>query len=178
MEKKIILTGGGSAGHVTPNLALLPQLLAEGIEVHYIGTADGIERTILSERKDVTYHIISSGKLRRYFSWKNFTDPFRVMRGLFQARRVMREVKPAAVFSKGGFVSVPVVIAAHGKHIHVSATENIYQLYRLVHLHITTHMNKHAIAHKQCIQRHGGIAGGGHCVIVPFQDSRTVLLGL
>ena len=90
MEKKIILTGGGSAGHVTPNLALLPQLLAEGIEVHYIGTADGIERTILSERKDVTYHIISSGKLRRYFSWKNFTDPFRVMRGLFQARRVMR----------------------------------------------------------------------------------------
>ena len=126
MEKKIILTGGGSAGHVTPNLALLPQLLAEGIEVHYIGTADGIERTILSERKDVTYHIISSGKLRRYFSWKNFTDPFRVMRGLFQARRVMREVKPAAVFSKGGFVSVPVVIAAHGKHIPVVTHESDY----------------------------------------------------
>ena len=126
MEKKIVLTGGGSAGHVTPNLALLPQLLAEGIEVHYIGTADGIERTILSERKDVTYHIISSGKLRRYFSWKNFTDPFRVMRGLFQARRVMREVKPAAVFSKGGFVSVPVVIAAHGKHIPVVTHESDY----------------------------------------------------
>lgn len=126
MEKKIILTGGGSAGHVTPNLALLPQLLAEGIEVHYIGTADGIERTILSERKDVTYHIISSGKLRRYFSWKNFTDPFRVMRGLFQARRVMREVNPAAVFSKGGFVSVPVVIAAHGKHIPVVTHESDY----------------------------------------------------
>ena len=126
MEKKIILTGGGSAGHVTPNLALLPQLLAEGIEVHDIGTADGIERTILSERKDVTYHIISSGKLRRYFSWKNFTDPFRVMRGLFQARRVMREVKPAAVFSKGGFVSVPVVIAAHGKHIPVVTHESDY----------------------------------------------------
>ena len=126
MEKKIILTGGGSAGHVTPNLALLQQLLAEGIEVHYIGTADGIERTILSERKDVTYHIISSGKLRRYFSWKNFTDPFRVMRGLFQARRVMREVKPAAVFSKGGFVSVPVVIAAHGKHIPVVTHESDY----------------------------------------------------
>ena len=126
MEKKIILTGGGSAGHVTPNLALLPQLLAEGIEVHYFGTADGIERTIFSERKDVTYHIISSGKLRRYFSWKNFTDPFRVMRGLFQARRVMREVKPAAVFSKGGFVSVPVVIAAHGKHIPVVTHESDY----------------------------------------------------
>ena len=126
MEKKIILTGGGSAGHVTPNLALLPQLLAEGIEVHYIGSADGIESTILSERKDVTYHIISSGKLRRYFSWKNFTDPFRVMRGLFQARRVMREVKPAAVFSKGGFVSVPVVIAAHGKHIPVVTHESDY----------------------------------------------------
>mgnify|MGYP000794647619 CR=1 FL=1 len=126
MEKKIILTGGGSAGHVTPNLALLPQLLAEGVEVHYIGTADGIERTILSGRKDITYHIISSGKLRRYFSWKNFTDPFRVMRGMFQARRVMREVKPAAVFSKGGFVSVPVVIAAHGRHIPVVTHESDY----------------------------------------------------
>ena len=117
MNKKIILTGGGSAGHVTPNLALVPQLLAEGMEVHYIGTADGIERTIVSKREDVSYHIISSGKLRRYFSWKNFTDPFRVLRGVFQARRIMREVKPALVFSKGGFVSVPVVMAARGKHI-------------------------------------------------------------
>ena len=126
MEKKIILTGGGSAGHVTPNLALLPQLQAEGIEVHYIGTADGIERTIVSERSDITYHVISSGKLRRYFSWKNFTDPFRVLRGMFQARRIMREVKSAAVFSKGGFVSVPVVIAAHGKHIPVVTHESDY----------------------------------------------------
>ena len=126
MEKKIILTGGGSAGHVTPNLALLPQLQAEGIEVHYIGTADGIERTIVSERSDITSHVISSGKLRRYFSWKNFTDPFRVLRGMFQARRIMREVKPAAVFSKGGFVSVPVVIAAHGKHIPVVTHESDY----------------------------------------------------
>lgn len=126
MEKKIILTGGGSAGHVTPNLALLPQLQAEGIEVHYIGTADGIERTIVSERSDITYHVIASGKLRRYFSWKNFTDPFRVLRGMFQARRIMREVKPAAVFSKGGFVSVPVVIAAHGKHIPVVTHESDY----------------------------------------------------
>ena len=126
MEKKISLTGGGSAGHVTPNLALLPQLQAEGIEVHYIGTADGIERTIVSERSDITYHVISSGKLRRYFSWKNFTDPFRVLRGMFQARRIMREVKPAAVFSKGGFVSVPVVIAAHGKHIPVVTHESDY----------------------------------------------------
>ena len=126
MEKKSILTGGGSAGHVTPNLALLPQLQAEGIEVHYIGTADGIERTIVSERSDITYHVISSGKLRRYFSWKNFTDPFRVLRGMFQARRIMREVKPAAVFSKGGFVSVPVVIAAHGKHIPVVTHESDY----------------------------------------------------
>ena len=126
MEKKIILTGGGSAGHVTPNLALLPQLQAEGIEVHYIGTADGIERTIVSERSDITYHVISSGKLRRYFSWKNFTDPFRVLRGMFQARRIMREVKPAAVFSKGGFVSVPVVIAAHGKLIPVVTHESDY----------------------------------------------------
>ena len=126
MNKKIILTGGGSAGHVTPNLALVPQLLAEGMEVHYIGTADGIERTIVSKREDVSYHIISSGKLRRYFSWKNFTDPFRVLRGVFQARRIMREVKPALVFSKGGFVSVPVVMAARGKHIPVVTHESDY----------------------------------------------------
>ncbi|MDD6045783.1 MAG: undecaprenyldiphospho-muramoylpentapeptide beta-N-acetylglucosaminyltransferase [Clostridia bacterium] len=115
MTKTIILTGGGSAGHVTPNLALLPRLKAEGYTVHYIGTADGIEKGLVSHREDVTYHEISAGKLRRYFSLKNFTDPFRVIKGIFQARRVIKEVRPDVVFSKGGFVSVPVVIAAKGK---------------------------------------------------------------
>ena len=115
MTKTIILTGGGSAGHVTPNLALLPRLKAEGFEVHYIGTADGIEKNLVADREDITYHAIAAGKLRRYFSLKNFTDPFRVVKGMFQARRIIKKVKPDVVFSKGGFVTVPVVMAAKGK---------------------------------------------------------------
>lgn len=114
MSKKIILTGGGTAGHVTPNLALLPKLRAEGYEIHYIGTANGIEKTLVGDLEGVTYHAISAGKLRRYFSLKNLTDPFRVIGGIFQARRIIRGIKPDVVFSKGGFVSVPVVIAAKG----------------------------------------------------------------
>jgi len=113
MVKTIILTGGGTAGHVTPNLALIPRLQTEGYDVHYIGTADGIEKTLLANVAGVTYHEISAGKLRRYFSLKNITDPFRVIKGMFQARRIVRQVKPDVLFSKGGFVSVPVVVAAH-----------------------------------------------------------------
>lgn len=114
MSKKIILTGGGTAGHVTPNLALLPRLRAEGYEIHYIGTADGIEKSLVGGLEGVTYHTISAGKLRRYFSLKNLTDPFKVVGGIFQAKRIINKVKPDVVFSKGGFVSVPVVIAAKG----------------------------------------------------------------
>ena len=83
MSKKIILTGGGTAGHVTPNLALLPRLRAEGYEIHYIGTADGIEKSLVGGLEGVTYHTISAGKLRRYFSLKNLTDPFKVVGGIF-----------------------------------------------------------------------------------------------
>lgn len=113
MGKTIILTGGGTAGHVTPNLALIPRLKAEGYTIHYIGSREGIERRLTEGLAE--YHPISTGKLRRYFSWRNFTDPFRVVRGIFQARRVIKRVKPDVIFSKGGFVSVPVVIAARGK---------------------------------------------------------------
>ena len=109
--KKIILTGGGTAGHVTPNIALLPQLKEHGFEVSYIGSYNGIEKTLVEEA-NVTYFGISSGKLRRYFDWKNFTDPFRVMKGFHQAKALMKKEKPDVVFSKGGFVSVPVVMAA------------------------------------------------------------------
>ena len=107
MSKKIILTGGGTAGHVTPNLALLPRLRAEGYEIHYIGTAEGIEKSLVGDLEGVTYHTISAGKLRRYFSLKNLTDPFKVVGGIFQAKRIINKVKPDVVFSKGGFVSVP-----------------------------------------------------------------------
>lgn len=109
--KRIVLTGGGSAGHVSPNLAILPYLLKEGYDVHYIGTEKGIERDMM-DVEGVTYHVVKSGKLRRYFDWKNFTDPFRVIAGAFQSSRLMKKLKPDVCFSKGGFVSVPVVIGA------------------------------------------------------------------
>lgn len=109
--KKIILTGGGTAGHVTPNLALLPSLQEAGYEVRYIGSYQGMERKLI-ENAGIPYDGISSGKLRRYFDLKNFSDPFRVLKGCAEARRLMKRHKPDVVFSKGGFVSVPVVLAA------------------------------------------------------------------
>ena len=109
--KRIVLTGGGTAGHVTPHLALLPHLLEEGWDVHYIGTRDGIEHDMMN-LPGVTYHSVKSGKLRRYHDWKNFTDPFRVIAGAFQSARLMGKLKPDVCFSKGGFVSVPVVVGA------------------------------------------------------------------
>ncbi|WP_291580761.1 undecaprenyldiphospho-muramoylpentapeptide beta-N-acetylglucosaminyltransferase [Clostridium sp. UBA6640] len=110
-EKKIIMTGGGSAGHVTPNIALMPKLKALGYDIQYIGTKNGIERQLI-EGENIKYHVISSGKLRRYFDVKNFTDPFRVIKGVFDAISILKNEKPNIVFSKGGFVSVPVVLAA------------------------------------------------------------------
>lgn len=113
--KKIILTGGGTAGHVTPNIALLPRLKELGYDISYIGSYAGMEKGLI-EQQNIPYYGISSGKLRRYFDPKNFSDPFKVMKGYFQARALMRKLKPDIVFSKGGFVSVPVVLAAkHAK---------------------------------------------------------------
>ena len=113
--RTIIFTGGGTAGHVMPNLALMDRLDKSEWTIHYIGTAEGIERELLRQRPEVVYHAIAWGKLRRYFSWKNFTDPFRVVKGYFQSKKIMRDVKPDVLFSKGGYVSVPVVMAARGK---------------------------------------------------------------
>ena len=110
--KRIVLTGGGTAGHVSPNQALIPHLMREGWEIHYIGTKAGIERTLIEPISGVTYHAVSSGKLRRYFDLKNFTDPFRVIAGALQSFSIIRKLKPSIVFSKGGFVSVPVVVGA------------------------------------------------------------------
>ncbi len=108
--KRIILTGGGTAGHVTPNIALLPKLQEMGFDIQYIGSYNGIEKELI-EPFGIPYHGISSGKLRRYFSLQNFTDPFRVLKGLSEARKLIRDLKPDIIFSKGGFVSVPVVLA-------------------------------------------------------------------
>ena len=109
--KKIILTGGGTAGHVTPNIALLPLLKAQGFEIHYIGSKDGLEKELI-EAEGIPYHGISAGKLRRYFDIKNITDIFRVIRGFGNAFSIIRQIKPDIVFSKGGFVTVPVLAAA------------------------------------------------------------------
>ena len=109
--KRIVLTGGGTAGHVTPHMAILPHLLKEGYDVHYIGTENGIEHQMMN-LPGVTYHAVKSGKLRRYFDWQNFIDPFRVIAGAIQSARLMGKLKPDVCFSKGGFVSVPVVVGA------------------------------------------------------------------
>ncbi len=114
--KKIVLTGGGTAGHVTPNMALIPELQKRGYEVHYIGSYEGIEKQLISEM-GVKYYGISSGKLRRYIDVKNLSDPFKVLHGYGQARRLLGKIRPDVVFSKGGFVSVPVVVAAKTRRI-------------------------------------------------------------
>ena len=108
--KRIILTGGGTAGHVTPNIALIPKLRELGYDIQYIGSYNGIEKELI-EPFGIPYHGISSGKLRRYFSLQNFTDPFRVIKGFGEARKLIKGLKPDVIFSKGGFVSVPVVLA-------------------------------------------------------------------
>ncbi len=109
--KRIVFTGGGTAGHVTPNIALIPKLKSLGYDIHYIGSYEGIERKLIEDYR-IPYYGISTGKLRRYFDLKNFSDPFRVIKGFMEAKQVLKTLKPDIVFSKGGFVSVPVVRAA------------------------------------------------------------------
>ena len=110
--KKIVLTGGGTAGHVTPNIALMPRLREMGYEIYYIGSYDGIEKKLIADY-GIPYTGISTGKFRRYFDLKNLSDPFRVVKGIREARAALRKIRPDVVFSKGGFVSVPVVRAAY-----------------------------------------------------------------
>ena len=121
--KKILLTGGGTAGHVTPNIALVPYLKEAGFEIEYMGSYNGIEKTLL-EAQGIPYYGISSGKLRRYLDLKNLTDPFRILKGLREAKKYMKEHKPDIVFSKGGFVSVPVIFAASDAGIPVVIHES------------------------------------------------------
>lgn len=115
-NKKIVLTGGGTAGHVTPNIALLPRLKELGYEVSYIGSYEGIEKKLITDF-DIPYYGIATGKLRRYLDVKNLTDPFRVIKGFGEARKYLKKINPDIVFSKGGFVSVPVIRAAAALHI-------------------------------------------------------------
>lgn len=121
--KRIILTGGGTAGHVTPNIALLPRLKELDYDIQYIGSYNGIEKELI-EPFGIPYHGISSGKLRRYFSMKNFSDPFRVLKGFSEANKLIRDLKPDVIFSKGGFVSVPVVLAGKKNKVPVVIHES------------------------------------------------------
>jgi len=120
---KIIMTGGGTAGHVTPNVALIPSLKKNGFQVIYIGSKDGIEKEII-KHENIPYFEISSGKLRRYFDIKNISDPFKVLKGVLDAWKIISKEKPDVIFSKGGFVAVPVVIAASMKKIPVVCHES------------------------------------------------------
>ncbi|HET7580172.1 MAG TPA: undecaprenyldiphospho-muramoylpentapeptide beta-N-acetylglucosaminyltransferase [Bacillales bacterium] len=112
MNKRIIFTGGGTAGHVTVNLALIPKFKKDGWDVAYIGSENGIEKQLITDLNEIDYYSISTGKLRRYFDWNNIKDPFRVLKGVFQAYRIIKKRKPDVIFSKGGFVSVPVILGA------------------------------------------------------------------
>jgi UDP-N-acetylglucosamine--N-acetylmuramyl-(pentapeptide) pyrophosphoryl-undecaprenol N-acetylglucosamine transferase len=121
--KKIVFTGGGSAGHVTPNIAIIAKLKLLGWDIQYIGSQQGIEKEIV-EKEHIPFHAIASGKLRRYFDLKNMKDPFNVIRGIAQAYKLLRRIKPDLVFSKGGFVSVPVILASKLNRIPVIIHES------------------------------------------------------
>ncbi|MDF1757099.1 MAG: undecaprenyldiphospho-muramoylpentapeptide beta-N-acetylglucosaminyltransferase [Legionellaceae bacterium] len=112
MIKNIVLTGGGTAGHVTPNIALISILEKNNWNINYIGSIDGVEKTMI-EQIGVPYHSVRSGKLRRYFSWQNFLDPFNLVIGIIQSYFLIRKLKADVIFSKGGFVALPVVIGGY-----------------------------------------------------------------
>lgn len=120
----IVFTGGGTVGHVSVNLALIPYFISKGWDVHYIGNRNGLEYEMVKNIENLTFHSISTGKLRRYFDIKNFTDPFRTLKGIIQSRRIINEIKPNIVFSKGGFVSFPVVVAAKLQNVKVVLHES------------------------------------------------------
>lgn len=123
--KKIIFTGGGTVGHVTLNLLLIPKFLDAGWQVHYIGDKHGIEyQEIQKLGLNITFHSIATGKLRRYFSWQNMLDIFKVTWGILQSLGIMVKVRPQVLFSKGGFVSVPPVIAARLSRVPVYVHES------------------------------------------------------
>lgn len=122
--KTIVFTGGGTAGHVMPNMAIIPKLQRQGWRAAYIGSAAGIERELIGQLEDVPYYAISTGKLRRYVDIRNMRDPFRVLRGIGQAYRLLGKLRPNIVFSKGGFVAVPVTIAAWLRRIPVIVHES------------------------------------------------------
>ena len=121
--RTIVLTGGGTAGHVLPHFALLPYLEKHFTRIVYIGRTQGTERDLV-QKKNIEYHGITSAKLRRSFDLRNLSVPFKLLKGINEAKRLLREIRPDAVFSKGGFVAYPVVRAAAKLGIPVIAHES------------------------------------------------------
>lgn len=121
----VALCGGGTLGHVIPALAVVDSLKAldPGLEAFYLGSRKDLERRTV-EDYGLTFYPISAGKLRRYFSLENFTDFFRLCHGFFQARRILKARRPDVLFSKGGYVSVPVVLAAASLGIRIVTHES------------------------------------------------------
>ncbi|WP_394138047.1 undecaprenyldiphospho-muramoylpentapeptide beta-N-acetylglucosaminyltransferase [Cytobacillus oceanisediminis] len=122
-KQSIVFTGGGSAGHVTPNIAIINELSKNEWKVHYIGSKKGIEKELIT-KMGLPYYGISSGKLRRYMDAENVKDVFRVLKGIMEARSLLKKINPKLVFSKGGFVSVPVIIAASSLKIPIYIHES------------------------------------------------------
>lgn len=123
MNKKIILTGGGTAGHVIPNIAIIPKLKEMGYDIVYIGSRTGIEKQLIESQK-IKYYGISTGKLRRYIDINNIKDPFRVIKGVFEASSIIKKEKPNIVFSKGGFVAIPVILGAFRNRVPIVSHES------------------------------------------------------
>ncbi len=122
--KTVVFTGGGTAGHVLPAVPVMRALRQRGVEVVFIGSSSGLEERYLESLNGVPFFGIASGKLRRYWSWRNLTDLFRVLRGLWQSLRLLGRIRPGLVFSKGGYVSFPVVLAGWFRRIPVVAHES------------------------------------------------------
>lgn len=123
--KRIALTGGGTAGHITPNLALIPELKKRGYDIIYIGSNNGMEKEII-EKRNIPFFGITTDKLRRYLDIKNFFMPMNVIKGIGEATKILKENNVDIIFSKGGFVSVPVVISASRLKIPVISHEADY----------------------------------------------------
>lgn len=123
MTLTIVFTGGGTAGHVVPNIALIEELQKDNANIHYIGSKGGVEKKMI-KALNIPYHEVNTGKLRRYFSWLNFSDPFKIILGICQSYVLLNRLKPDVVFSKGGFVAYPVVIGAWLNRISVVAHES------------------------------------------------------
>ena len=109
--KKIVLTGGGTAGHVTPNLALLPYISKHFDEIYYVGSKGGIEQKLVKD-KNIKLYSITTTKLVRTFNINNLKIPFILIKSVNEATKILKEINPSVVFSKGGFVGLPVTMAA------------------------------------------------------------------